>query len=227
MGDSLVLLSGGMDSVTTLGIAVKDTRLSKNDKVHAITMDYGQSCSKEVEVAKQAFEWYKQNKKEYIGEHKIFNIDLTQVGGSALTDPSIELGTEEGEIPISYVPGRNTIFLAIAMGYAETMGCDKIYIGVNTVDFSGYRDCTPEYVKAMQGVFNVALDDEKPIEIKAPLLYMSKSKIIRVANKLGVPLQHTWSCYRNTDIACGTCDSCELRLQAFDELKKTDPIQYE
>jgi 7-cyano-7-deazaguanine synthase len=169
-------------------------------------------------------------------EHKIFDIDLKQIGGSALTDEikvpegkSLE-DIKNGGIPATYVPARNTIFLSIALAYAEVAGADAIYLGVNHMDSSGYPDCRPEYLKRFQEMADLATKravEGRPIKIMAPLSEMTKTDIVRTGAQLHVPFELTWSCYSGRKKACGVCDSCKLRLAGFSEAGMTDPLEYE
>jgi 7-cyano-7-deazaguanine synthase len=163
------------------------------------------------------------------------SFDLRLWGGSALTDNQIDLPidrslTEMGQsIPITYVPARNTIFLSFALGYAEAIGASRVYIGVNALDYSGYPDCRPDYIQAMQEVFRLGTKqglEGTPIKIVAPLIDLRKTEIIQLGNSLGVPWEKTWSCYAGGEKACGVCDSCRLRLAAFAELGLKDPVDY-
>ena len=217
---AVVLLSGGLDSSTACGIAAYNGL-----ELFGLSFDYGQTLKKELECAQIIAAHFK------VKEHKIINIDLTSIGGSALTDTSIEIPMDRTEedmlnIPLSYVPARNTIFLSIALGWAEVLDADHIYIGVNAVDYSGYPDCRPDYIEAYQNMANKATRrgvDGRPIEIVAPLLYLKKSDIIKWGMELDVPYQHTWSCYTGSEGPCGRCDSCLLRARAFQEAGVMDP----
>lgn len=214
------LLSGGLDSTTVLGYAV-----NRNLEVHALSFSYGQRHSRELESSRKIAD-------HYGVEHRILNVDLTQIGGSSLTDsiPVAERNLEEIEsgIPTSYVPARNTIFLALAAGYLETIGGGSIFIGVNAVDYSGYPDCRPEFINAMQKALNLGTGDGKKdwITIEAPLQYLSKSEIIKLGTELNVPYGLTFSCYNGGEKACGKCDSCLLRLKGFMDAGVQDPIEY-
>ncbi|MEO1558845.1 MAG: 7-cyano-7-deazaguanine synthase QueC, partial [Cyanobacteria bacterium J06632_19] len=168
-------------------------------------------------------------------QHQVIKFDLRQWGGSALTDNSIDLPQERSlkemsqNIPVTYVPARNTIFLSFASAYAETIAAQRVYIGVNALDYSGYPDCRPDYIQAMQEVFRLGTKQGREgnaINIVTPLIDLKKTEIIQLGNKLGVPWELTWSCYSGADIACGVCDSCRLRLAAFKELGLTDPVEY-
>lgn len=220
---AIVLLSGGLDSTTLLGM-VK----SRGEDIFALSFDYGQRHRIELESAKKVA-------KHYRIPHKIIQLDLRQIGGSALTD-DIEVPKDRNmaemssSVPITYVPGRNTIFLSYAMAMAETIACSAIYIGANVLDYSGYPDCRPDYLKAFEAMANLALDTEKknipPLEIRAPLLYMTKGEIVKKAIELEIPLQLTHSCYDPLPKgeSCGRCDSCLLRKKAFNEAGMPDPI---
>ncbi len=226
MSKSVCLLSGGMDSAVSLAIAK-----SEGSQVYPLTFRYGQKNSLELDCAKDLVRRFG------IRDHKIFEIDLRQIGCSALTDDfdvpvdkSLEEITGGKEIPVTYVPARNTIFLSVALGYAEVMGADNIFLGVNHLDSSGYPDCRPEYIKRFQALCDVATKktvEGEPIKIRAPLLYMTKTDIIRRGMELDVPFELTWSCYESKEKACGRCDSCILRLAGFEEAGLKDPILYE
>ncbi len=219
----VVLLSGGLDSTTTLAIAIKD-----GCEVHALSFDYGQRHSRELESAKKIAKYYGV-------KHKIIKLNLRAIGGSALTDERIEVPERklediEKEIPVTYVPARNTILLSYALAYAEVVDADYIYIGVNALDYSGYPDCRPEYIRAFEEVARLGTKrgvEGKPIRIRTPLIKMTKAEIIRMGMELGVPYELTWSCYRGGEKACGRCDSCLLRLKGFMEAGYEDPLEYE
>ncbi|HEC75743.1 MAG TPA: 7-cyano-7-deazaguanine synthase QueC [Thermoplasmatales archaeon] len=218
MGKKAVcLISGGMDSAVASAIAKKE-----GYEIHALTFNYGQRNRKEIESAKKIAEWLG-------GKHKIIDVNLRQIGGSALTD-EIEVPEEAHGIPLTYVPARNTIFLSFALAYAEVIDADSIFIGVNSVDYSGYPDCRPEYIEAFQKMANLALKrsvEGRPIKIKTPLLYFSKAEIVKKGYEMHVPFEKTWSCYRERERACGKCPSCKLRIEAFKEAGVRDPIEYE
>jgi 7-cyano-7-deazaguanine synthase len=219
MKKAVILLSGGLDSTTCMSIANKE-----GYALYPISFDYGQRHNKELKAAKSVAQFYK------VKEHQIFHID--NVGGSALTDVSIQVPeyNQNGEIPVTYVPARNILFLSYAVGYAEVIGAEAIYIGVSAVDYSGYPDCRPEFIEAFQQaiVKGTKVGTEgKPLTIKAPLIQLSKAETIKVANQNGAPLYLTTSCYRGGEEACGTCDSCKLRLRGFAEAKLKDPIKYQ
>jgi 7-cyano-7-deazaguanine synthase len=221
MNKSIVLLSGGMDSATALSIA-KSKRLS----CYALTINYGQKHSTEIEKAKLIANHFQ------VIEHKIIEIDLTVFGGSALTDKSIDIPENESQgIPVTYVPARNTIFFSLSLAWAEVIGANSIYSGVNAIDYSGYPDCRPEYIEAMQGLVNLATKatvEGDSIAIEAPLLNMNKIDIIKKGIENDVDFSKTVSCYQLTkqSKSCGVCDSCRIRLKAFEELNLIDRIEY-
>lgn len=219
---AVILLSGGLDSSTVLYQARAD-----GYDCYALSFDYQQRHRRELEAARDIA--------RFVGvrEHQVVSFDLRLWGGSALTDNLIDLPsdrslTEMGQtIPITYVPARNTIFLSFALGYAEAIAAAKVYIGVNAVDYSGYPDCRPDYIQAMQEVFRLGTKqglEGKAIEIVAPLINLKKTEIIQLGNSLGVPWEKTWSCYAGGEKACGVCDSCRLRLAAFQDLGLEDPL---
>ena len=218
-----MLLSGGLDSATVLYSAKPS-----GCECYALSFDYQQRQVRELESAIALCE-----AAGVVG--KVISFDLRSWGGSALTDDKIDLPVERslsqmGEnIPVTYVPARNTIFLSFALAYAETIGAERVYIGVNALDYSGYPDCRPDYIQAMQEVFRLGTKqgrEGEAIKIVAPLIDLKKTEIIQLGNKLGVPWEKTWSCYAGNEKACGVCDSCKLRLEAFNELGLIDPIAY-
>ncbi|MFX1450737.1 MAG: 7-cyano-7-deazaguanine synthase QueC [Promethearchaeota archaeon] len=221
MKKAICSLSGGLDSSTVIYYAK-----NKGYEVYALSFDYGQRHKKELDAAK--------NIAISVGakEHKILKVDLTQIGGSALTDQSMKVPVDRDieemtkEIPITYVPMRNTIFLAFAAAYAEVIGADTIFAGMNAIDYSGYPDCRPEYIKAMQKAIQLGSKAQN-IRIETPIIGMDKKDIIQLGTKLGVPYEQTWSCYKGGEIACGKCDSCLLRLKGFEEAGLIDLIKYE
>ena len=218
MGKAICLISGGMDSAVAAAIAKHE-----GHEIYALSFNYHQRNRREIESAKKIAEWLGAK------EHKIIDVNFRRIGGSALTD-DIEVPEEAEGIPVTYVPARNTIFLSFALAYGEVVNADYIYIGVNAVDYSGYPDCRPEYIEAFQRMANLALKrsvEGNPIKIKAPLLYLSKAEIVKRGAMLHVPFEKTWSCYRDSDKACGRCPSCKLRLKAFEEAGLRDPIEYE
>lgn len=222
---AVILLSGGLDSSTVLYQAQAD-----GYKCYAISFDYQQRHRKELESALSV------GKAVGVVEHQVVSFDLRLWGGSALTDNNMILPAQRSitemadNIPITYVPARNTIFLSFALGYAEAISAERVYIGVNALDYSGYPDCRPDYIDAMQNVFRLGTKqgrEGQSIGIVAPLINLKKTEIIRLGNVLGVPWHLTWSCYAGGNRACGVCDSCLLRLAAFNELGLIDPIEYE
>jgi 7-cyano-7-deazaguanine synthase len=221
---AVVLLSGGLDSSVALGIA-----LDEGYTVHALTLDYGQRHDRELDAARAMAE-------HYGIDHRVVRVDLGSFGGSALTDTAEPLpsGTPIDEIgdriPVSYVPARNTVFLSMAMAWAEALDADAVFIGANAVDYSGYPDCRPEFIDAMREVARLGTRrgvEGDPITIEAPILGDTKSSIVRRGLDLGVPFGLTWSCYQGRHRACGRCDSCQLRLQGFADAGVDDPIEYE
>ncbi len=221
---AVVLLSGGMDSATALAIALKD-----GFEATALSVDYGQRHRKELEAARKVARHFG------VRDHRIVSLDLTAIGGSALTDKRIPVPEQRrleeiGQgIPATYVPARNTILLSYALGLAETTGAKAIYIAANALDYSGYPDCRPEFYKAFQEVARLGTKrgvEGDLIEIRTPLLAMTKADIVRKGEELGVPWALTWSCYQGEDRACGVCDSCQLRLKGFREAGVKDPIPY-
>ncbi|WP_413161049.1 7-cyano-7-deazaguanine synthase QueC [Capilliphycus salinus ALCB114379] len=221
---AVILLSGGLDSSTVLYQAKAD-----GCQCYAISFDYQQRHQRELLSAQHIAE------SAGVVQHQVVKFDLSLWGGSALTDGKIDLPRDRsldqmGEnIPITYVPARNTIFLSFALGYAEAVNASRVYIGVNALDYSGYPDCRPDYIAAMQEVFTLGTKQGRegnPISIYSPLIHLKKTEIIQLGNKLGVPWEKTWSCYAGEEKACGVCDSCKLRLAAFQQLGLTDPIPY-
>jgi 7-cyano-7-deazaguanine synthase len=222
LGAAVVLLSGGVDSATALAVA-----LSEGYRCHALTFLYGQRHGLEVEAARRVA--------ESLGaaDHRTLELPLGELGGSALTDPSLAVPDRPSEgIPATYVPARNTIFLAFALAYAEVTRSYAIYVGVNAVDYSGYPDCRPEYVEAFRRL--AALATRRAVEeggpaVVAPVIHMTKAEIIRAGVRLGVDYAPTLSCY-NPDAAgraCGVCDSCRLRRKGFREAGVPDPTLYQ
>jgi 7-cyano-7-deazaguanine synthase len=225
MKKAVVLLSGGLDSTVTLAIAKEE-----GYKLYPLSFEYGQRHNKELESARKIVDHYA------LSDHKILKIDLTQIGGSALTDESIQIPEnrkkeEMGEdIPTTYVPARNTILLSFAVGYAEVLGAEAVFIGANALDYSGYPDCRPEFFKAFQELARLGTKigiEGKPIHIKYPLIDKTKAEIIREGVRLNAPLHLTWSCYKGGGKACGICDSCILRLKGFKDAGLEDPIDYQ
>ncbi|MDT7783085.1 MAG: 7-cyano-7-deazaguanine synthase [Pseudonocardiales bacterium] len=223
---AIVLLSGGLDSTTTLAIARQRGFLP-----YALSFSYGQRHSVELEAARRVAE------QAGVARHIVADIDLRVFGGSALTDDiAVPKGRDEeqmaGEIPPTYVPGRNTIFLSFALAYAEVVGAWDVFTGVNAVDYSGYPDCRPEYIEAYETMANLAtksaIEGNGRIRVHAPLIDMTKAEIVRKGLELGVDYSLTSSCYDPSPegVACGTCDTCVLRLKGFHEAGIADPVRY-
>jgi 7-cyano-7-deazaguanine synthase len=222
MKRAVVLLSGGLDSATVLAIAKAD-----GYACHTISFDYGQRHRAELAASALL------SKQLGAVEHKVINIDLTAIGGSALTDTSIAVPEQEQEgIPVTYVPARNTVFMSIALGWAEVLEAEAIFVGVNAVDYSGYPDCRPEYIAAFEKMANLATKsgvEGHPLTIATPLIDLSKQDIIKRGTQLGVDYGLTVSCYQADDEgrACGQCDSCRFRRQGFEQAGITDPTRYQ
>lgn len=219
---AVVLLSGGLDSATLLAMAC-----DQGYRCHTLSFDYGQSHRAELAAAATL--------SAELGavEHKVVTLDLRTIGGSALTDEHIALPTAAGEgIPVTYVPARNTVFLAIALGWAEVLGARDLFIGVNAVDYSGYPDCRPEFIRAFAALAQVATKagvEGQPLRIHTPLIELSKAEIIRSGIELGVDYARTVSCYAAdaSGEACGRCDSCRLRRAGFAAAGVADPTRYQ
>ena len=218
---AVVLVSGGLDSTTVLAIA-----RSQGYACYTISFDYGQRHRSELLAAERTA--------TSLGsvEHKVIKLDLRSIGGSALTDDAISVPEEETSgIPVTYVPARNTVFLSIALGWAEVLGADDIFIGVNAVDFSGYPDCRPDYIAAYEVMANLATRagaEGNRLKIRTPLIDLSKADIIKQGLALGVDYSLTVSCYQANDRgeACGKCDSCRLRSAGFAQAGVADPTPY-
>lgn len=225
MKRAVVLLSGGIDSTTTLAIAI-----AEGYEAYALSFDYGQRHKNETEAARRVA------KSLGAKEHRVAKIDLRVFGGSALTD-DLDVPKQRSEkeiahgIPITYVPARNTIFLAYALAWSEVIHANDIFLGVNAIDYSGYPDCRPEFIEAFETLAHVGTKagvEGRRFHIHTPLIKLSKADIIRKAVEFGVDLSLTHSCYDPTSegLACGNCDSCLLRLKGFREAGITDPIRY-
>jgi|TARA_B110000438_G_scaffold292478_2_gene330876 7-cyano-7-deazaguanine synthase len=218
---AVVLVSGGLDSATCLAIA-KNSGYS----CYALSFDYGQRARSELEAACRLAGYAD------VVEHKTVKLDMGQIGGSALTDAAILIPEEESTgIPITYVPARNTVFLSFALAWAEVVAADAIYIGVNSLDYSGYPDCRPAYIKAFQKVINLATKvgvEGKSINLVTPLIDLTKAEIIKAGVGLGVDYGLTVSCYQATEdgLACGRCDSCRFRKRGFQDAGLHDPTRY-
>ena len=223
---AVVLLSGGLDSTTTLAIAKKE-----GFEIYALSFDYGQRHRIELEQAQKIA------KKFGVIDHQIITINLRQFGGSALTDSiEVPIHREEKimreEIPVTYVPARNTIFLSFCLAYAEVNNAPHIFLGVNAVDYSGYPDCRPEFIAAFEKLANLAtkasVEGKEKLKIHTPLIQLTKAEIILKGIKLGIDYSLTHSCYNpeRDGKACGICDSCHLRLRGFKEAGLEDPLNY-
>jgi len=227
MSKAVLLLSGGLDSTTLLAQAIHE-----GVDVHAMTFRYGQRHASEIDAARRIAAHYS------VRDHVIADIDLRVFGGSALTsDIAVPKDRDVGavshaEIPVTYVPARNTIFLSFALAWAEVLDATQIFIGVNALDYSGYPDCRPEFIAAYERMANLAtrggLEGTNPIHIRAPLIDLSKADIIRRGIELGVDYSLTQSCYDPdpTGAACGHCDACQLRLNGFAQAGVSDPAKY-
>jgi 7-cyano-7-deazaguanine synthase len=225
MSKAVLLLSGGLDSTTLLAVARRD-----GFDVHAMTFRYGQRHANEVDAARRVAARFG------VHDHVVADIDLRTFGGSALTSDSIDVPRDrdvgERGVPVTYVPARNTIFLAFALAWAEVLGAADIFIGVNALDYSGYPDCRPEYIEAFERMANLATragtEGRLLLRIRAPLINLTKAQIIQLGTSLGVDYAVTQSCYDpdSTGAACGHCDACQLRLKGFAEAGIPDPARY-
>jgi 7-cyano-7-deazaguanine synthase len=221
MDRAVVLLSGGLDSATTLAMA-----RDRGYACYALSIDYGQRHAVELVAARRVAQALG------VVEHKVITIGLQQIGGSALTDPAIAVPEQAGEgIPPTYVPARNTLLLALALGWAEVIGARDLFIGVNAVDYSGYPDCRPAFIGAFEQLANLATKagvEGERFRIHAPLIRLSKAEIIRTGTRLGLDYGLTVSCYQadHEGRACGLCDSCRLRAQGFRDAGLPDPTRY-
>ena len=218
---AVILLSGGLDSATVLAMALAD-----GYTCYTMSFDYGQRHRAELNAAVRVA------RDLGVAEHKVIGLDLNGIGGSALTDSSIAVPESPGEgIPVTYVPARNTVFLSLALGWAEVLGARDIFIGVNAVDYSGYPDCRPEFIEAFERMANLATKagvEGNGFRIQAPLQNLSKAEIVSVGMRLGVDYGLTVSCYQADDRghACGKCDSCRLRAEGFATAAVADPTSY-
>ena len=219
---AVILVSGGLDSTTVVAMAK-----SQGYDCYTLSFDYGQRHRSELEAA------YRVSKLMAVHEHKVVKLDLGTIGGSALTDKAIDIPEEETTgIPVTYVPARNTVFLSIALGWAEVLGANDIFLGVNAVDYSGYPDCRPEYISAFETVANLATKsgvEGQKLHIHAPLIDMTKAEIVHGGLALGVNYSQTVSCYQadSEGRACGRCESCRLRKQGFEQAGVEDPTRYQ
>jgi 7-cyano-7-deazaguanine synthase len=219
---AICLLSGGMDSTVSLAFALRE-----GYEATALTINYGQRHVRELEAAKAVAS-------HYGVKHVIMNFPLTGFK-SALTDPSIPISDHRAEeigydIPDTYVPARNIIFLSVAAGLAESVGASTVFIGANAIDYSGYPDCRPEFFQAFEQMLEVGTKVGTlghPVRVEHPILRKTKAEIVLMGQKMDVPFHLTWSCYRGGEKACGRCDSCILRLKGFKEAGMKDPVLYE
>jgi 7-cyano-7-deazaguanine synthase len=220
-GAGLVVLSGGLDSTVCMAVAAADHPAG----VVALSFDYGQRHRVELDRAAQVAAHYR-------AEHLVVRLDASRWGGSALTDSGIDVPEPAGpeaagdDIPVTYVPARNLIFLSVAAGVAEARGADDIYLGVNALDYSGYPDCRPEFVRAFEAAAALALKrgvEGHPIVVRTPLVALRKAEIVRLGLELEAPMHLTWSCYRGAERPCGHCDACALRAKGFAEAGVPDP----
>ena len=214
---AIALLSGGLDSATAAALA-----LEQGDRVIGLSFDYGQRHRRELDAAASVAQQLD------LAEHHCIAVNLASWGGSALTDASISIpseGVQEGVIPTTYVPGRNTVFIAIGLSLAEARGAERLVLGVNAVDYSGYPDCRPDYLNAFQTLANLASKAGREghgAQLWAPLVQWSKVRIVEEALRLGVPIASTWSCYSGGTSPCGVCDSCRIRDEALREANRPD-----
>lgn len=220
---AVVLLSGGLDSTVCMAVAH-----SKGYELFPISFNYNQRHDRELQSAGNVAAFYK------VSKHIVINTNMDVIGGSALTDSMLDVpvgDVDRHDIPVTYVPARNLIFLSYALGYAEVTGADKIFIGVNALDYSGYPDCRPEFIQLFQQLANYStkagVQDQREITIETPLLHLTKKDIVSLGKDLHAPLELTTSCYIGGQAACGQCDSCLLRLKGFADAGVIDPILYE
>ncbi|MFB3845071.1 MAG: 7-cyano-7-deazaguanine synthase QueC [Candidatus Cloacimonadaceae bacterium] len=220
MSRTVVLVSGGMDSLVTAAIA-----LQENDETCFLHVNYGQRTeSKELECFNRLCQYYRPLKSLVIDMPW-----LGAIGGSALTDINLKIKEHDNseEIPLTYVPFRNANLIAAAVSWAEVIEADKVYIGAVEEDSSGYPDCREIFYQHLQNAITTGTRNSPPIKLMTPVIHLSKAEIVKLGLKLGAPFQYSWSCYRNSKLACGVCDSCFLRLRAFKEAGAIDPIPYQ
>ena len=217
---TIALLSGGLDSATATAIALK-----ANHKVIGLSFDYGQRHRRELKAAEEIAKEFN------LVEHQIIKVDLARWGGSSLTDYKQKIpkrGVRKGVIPNTYVPGRNTVFIAIGLSLAEARGANNLVLGINAMDYSGYPDCRPDYLNAYQNLANLSSKKAREgnsIELWAPLIKWNKLKIIETAFSLGIPIEKTWSCYAGGDKPCERCDSCRIRNEALEKFSHLNKNQ--
>lgn len=219
MTTSVVVLSGGLDSTVCVGLAHQAG--ASGHELVALTFDYGQRHRVEIDHARAVAD-------RYGADHLVVSLDTSAWGGSALTDPSVDVPGpgESVDIPVTYVPARNLILLSVAMGVAEARDAADVWLGVNALDYSGYPDCRPEFVASFAATAALALKrgvEGNPVALRTPLLELSKAAIVRMGIDIGAPLELTWSCYRGGERPCGACDSCYLRAKGFAEAGVDDP----
>lgn len=217
---SIVLVSGGLDSLVTAGIAAKES-----DEIYFLHCNYSQRTEKR---ERQSF----RDICDFFKPKEILEADidyLAKIGGSSLTDTNISVKDFHGEaeVPDSYVPFRNAHLVAIGVSWAEVIGANRIYIGAVEEDSSGYPDCRESFYKSLNQTISLGTKDDTKIEIHTPIIHKRKSETIKIGNEMGIPLELSWSCYKNDDKACGKCDSCHLRIESFKEAGLQDPIEYE
>lgn len=218
---AVVLLSGGLDSATALAMAME-----QGYSCHVLSFDYGQRSVTELNAARAIAA------QAGVSEHRVLRLHLEDFGGSALTDTSIDVPEDQAEgVPVTYVPARNTVFLSLALGWAEVLDADAIFIGVNAVDYSGYPDCRPEFIEAFERMANLATRrgiNGDSVHIETPLMHLTKADIIRRGTALGIDYALTVSCYQadTEGRACGRCDSCRLRAKGFEDAGVADPTRY-
>lgn len=214
---TIALLSGGLDSATAAGIAKE-----AGQKVIGLSFDYGQRHRHELEAATDLASYLK------LSDHKIINVNIGSWGGSSLTDLQQVVPSEgviPGVIPSTYVPGRNTVFIAIGLSLAEARGANRLVLGINAMDYSGYPDCRPDYLEAYQNLANLSSKagrESHGIKLWAPLIYWQKTQIVKEALRLGIPIERTWSCYNDQKTPCGICDSCRIRDAALKQAGRPD-----
>ncbi len=222
MPDAVILLSGGLDSATALAIAQE-----QGFTCYALSIDYGQRHLAELKAAARVAE------AQAVKEQRVIKIDLAWIGGSALTDPSVDVPHVRTDgIPVTYVPARNTVLLSLALGWAEVLSARNIFLGVNAIDYSGYPDCRPEFVHAFENLANLATKagvEGTRYRVHTPLIALTKAEIVQKGMALGVDYALTVSCYCADDNgrACGTCDSCALRAKGFEKARVADPTPYQ
>ena len=220
---AVILVSGGLDSATVLAMAI-----AEGYSCYTLGFDYGQRTHSELIAAEKI------SLQMGAVEHKVIKLDLSSIGGSALTDDDIEVPEHHDDaegIPVTYVPARNTVFLSIGLGWAEVLGANDIFIGVNAVDYSGYPDCRPDYIEAYEKMANLATRvgvEGGSLKIRTPLMHLTKGEIVQKGSKLGVDYSLTVSCYQANEQgeACGKCDSCYLRKEGFEQAGLADPTRY-